>query len=83
MLNTFVNNFKDLDEKVKNIMKYGFIFSLIFCLVATFILYTYEKLNSSPIVFIVGTILFKTSIVFFVSFTICGIAFDKIIKEKP
>ena len=46
-------------------------------------LYTYNKLKTSPLVFTVGTILFKTSLMFFADFIICGIAFDTIKKQEP
>ena len=81
MINEIVDNFKNLDIKIKNIMKYGFVFSFIFCLFSTLILYTYHKLNLSPIIFTIGTILFKTSLIFFTDFIICGFAFDKITKQ--
>lgn len=81
MLNAFVDNLRNLDIKVKNIMKYGFLFSLIFCLFSILILYTYHKTNHSPLAFTIGIILFKTSIMFFVDFFICGIAFNNIKKN--
>ena len=83
MLSSIVNCFKNLDIKIKNIMRLGFLFSLILCLFSTLILYTYHKFKINPIIFTTGAILFKTSLVFFESFLICGISFDKIIKNKP
>lgn len=81
MINFIVNKFKNLDLKVKNIMKYGFNFSLLFCLFSVLILYTYHAFYTLPLVFTIGTILFKTSLMFFVDFIICGIAFDTIKKQ--
>lgn len=81
MINFIINKFKNLDLKVKNIMKYGFIFSLLICLFATLILFTYHQLYTIPIIFTIGTILFKTSLMFFVDFIICGVAFDTIKKQ--
>lgn len=81
MINTIIDKFKSLDLKVKNIMKYGFIFSLLFCLFSILILYTYHAIYTIPLIFTVGTILFKTSLMFFVDFVICGIAFDTIKKQ--
>ena len=83
MLNIIVTNFQNLDKNIKIIMKYGFIFSLLCCLLSVFILYTYHKLKTSPLVFTVGTILFKTSLMFLADFIICGIAFDTIKKQEP
>lgn len=81
MKQIMINKFKNMDIKVKNIMKYGFIFSLLFCLFSILILYTYHGLYKIPLIFTIGTILFKTSLMFFVDFLICGIAFDTIKKQ--
>ena len=81
MIKSIINTFNNLDLQVKIIMKYGMLFSLLFCLFSTLILYTYHKLYTIPIVFTAGTILFKTSIMFFSVFIICGIAFDTIKKQ--
>ncbi len=81
MINTIINKAKNLDLQIKHIMKYGFIFSLLFCLLATLILYTYHAIYTIPIIFTVGTILFKASIMFFADFIICGVAFDTIKKQ--
>lgn len=81
MKQIMINKFKNMDIKVKNIMKYGFTFSLLFCLFSILILYTYHQLYTVPLIFTVGTILFKTSLMFFVDFLICGIAFDTIKKQ--
>ena len=62
-------------------MKYCFLFSLLFCLFSVLVLYTYHSRYPLPIIFTVGTILFKSSLMFFVSFFICGIAFDTIQKQ--
>ena len=82
MLNKFLNNFKKIDNKIKKIMNYGFSFSLIICLLSIFILYTYHSLNTYYLIFIVGTILFKTSLIIFISFLIYGFIFDTIIKNE-
>lgn len=81
MKQMIINKFKNMDVKIKNIMKYGFTFSLLFCLFSILILYTYHQLYTVPLIFTVGTILFKTSLMFFVDFLICGIAFDTIKKQ--
>ena len=81
MLDSIINNFKNLDKKIRNIMKYGFLFSFLSCLLSVVILCTYHKLNTSPILFTIGALLFKTSLMFFSDFIICGLVFDKIIKQ--
>ena len=81
MINMIINKFRNLDLKVKNIMKHGFAFSLLFCLFSILVLYTYHRFYTIPIIFTIGTILFKTSLMFFVDFIICGVAFDTIKKQ--
>ena len=81
MLNKIIIFIKNLDTRIKIIMKNGFIFSFLFCILSILILYIYHKLNTYPMLFSIGAILFKTSLTFFMDFIICGVAFDKIIKE--
>ena len=81
MFNNIIKLFKDLDEKVKKIMKYGFIFSLCFCFVATFILFTYNTIYASPDLYYIGLQMIQTGLFFVVEFIICGIAMDKIKKQ--
>lgn len=81
MILEIINKFKTLNPKIRKIMRYGFCVSLIVCMIATLILYTYHRLYTVPLLFSVGTILFKTSLMFFVDFIICGFAFDTIQKQ--
>lgn len=83
MLNKIIITFKKLDIQIKNIMKYGFIFSFVFCLFSILILYIYHKFITYPSLFLIGTILFKTSLMFFADFIICGLSFNKLIKTEP
>ena len=83
MFNTIVNIFTNLDIKIKNIMKKGFLFSFMFCIFSVIILFLYHSFNIYPILFSIGSILFKTSLMFFTDFIICGVAFDKILKTEP
>lgn len=80
MIKKIIDKLKNLDNKVKTIMINGFKFSFIFCLFSVLILYTYT-LYLSPTLYYVGTILFKTSLMFFVDFIILGISFDTIKKQ--
>lgn len=77
MINKIIDKFKNLDSKVKNIMISGFKFSFIFCLISVLILFTYT-FYSLPILYYIGTILFKTSLMFFADFIVLGIGFDTI-----
>lgn len=80
MIKIILDKFKNLDTKVKNIMVNGFKFSFAFCILSALILYTYH-LYTLPILYYCGTILFKTSLMFFVDFIILGIGFDTIKKQ--
>ena len=81
MINIIKNCFKNLDDKIKTIMKHGFKFSFAFCIFSTIILAIYTYLYMSPMLYYCGTILFKTSIIFFSSFVILGIGFDTMKKQ--
>ena len=81
MFKNIVNLFKELDIKIKKIMKYGFIFSLCFCLVATIILLTYETVYASPDLYYIGLQMIQTGLFFMIEFIVCGVAVDKIKKQ--
>lgn len=80
MIKNIVNKFNNLDDKVKKIMLNGFKFSFAFCIFSILILgiYTFYLL---PALYYVGTIVFKTSLMFFVDFVILGFGFDTIKKQ--
>lgn len=80
MLEKIINKFKNLDDKVKNIMVNGFKFAFLFCIFSAIILLIYD-FYTIPILYYSGTILFKTSLMFFVDFLILGIGFDTIKKQ--
>lgn len=80
MLEKIINKFKNLDDKVKKIMVNGFKFALLFCIFSAIILLIYN-FYTLPILYYIGTMLFKTSLMFFVDFIILGISFDTIKKQ--
>lgn len=80
MIKKIIEKFKILDNKVKDIMIKGFKFSFIFCIISILTLLIY-KFYAMPILYYSGTILFKTSLMFFVDFIIIGIGFDTIKKQ--
>ena len=80
MIKMILDKFKNLDDKVKSIMINGFKFSFISCIISALILFVYN-IYMLPILYSVGTILFKTSLMFFVDFIILGIGFDTIKKQ--
>ncbi|MCI8344702.1 MAG: hypothetical protein HFJ42_01790 [Clostridia bacterium] len=80
-LNILLDKIKNLDAKVVKVMKAGFIFSFIVCILSSMILLTYEAFYSLPTLFYIGISLFRTSLSFAVAFFICGIGFDTVQKE--
>lgn len=76
----FILELKKIDKKIKKIARFGFIICLLMGLLASMILSMY---HSTYILFQfnVGITLLKLSILFFVGFSICSIAFDKILKD--
>lgn len=80
-VNILLNKVKNLDAKVVKVMKAGFIFSFMFCILSCMILLTYEAFYNLPTLFYIGISLFRTSLSFAVAFFICGIGFDTVQKE--
>ena len=80
MIKMFLNKFNNLDDKVRNIMINGFKFSFVSLLLSVLILVVYG-IYTFPIIYICGTILFKTSLMFFAEFIILGIGFDTLKKQ--
>ena len=74
-LKKILKEIKEFDSSILKLMKSGIHFSFIFCLLATFILATYESVHI-PILFSVGISLFQTSLFFFVSFIAFGLIFN-------
>ena len=81
MINNIINSFKNLDKLVKKIMKIGLMFCSILGMISLIILVTYNLSFTIPIVFTIGLILFKLSLIFGVEFIICGFAVDRIKKQ--
>ena len=69
-----------LDKKVLTIVRNGLKGSLIFCLIASFILVTYNTIGE-PNAYYIGISLLKSGLFFIVAFIIYGVAFNKIINE--
>lgn len=78
MIKNIINNFKDLNKLTKVIMKNGLRFCSILGIISLIILVTYNFSFTTPIVFSIGFILFKLSLIFGVEFIICGVVVDKI-----
>ncbi len=81
MINFFIEKFKNLEKDVVKIIQKGVKFSILICILATFLLFTYESFISSPNLYYIGLKLFQTGLMFAVEFTICGLAIDTIKKQ--
>lgn len=75
-----IKNIKQIDKRILVIVKNGLEVSLIFCLISSFILVTYNTIGE-PNAYYIGLSLLKSGLFFIVGFIICGIAFSKIISE--
>ena len=75
-----IKNIKQIDKRILAIVRNGLEVSLIFCLIASFILVTYNTIGE-PNAYYIGLSLLKSGLFFIVGFIICGIAFSKIISE--
>ncbi len=81
IINNFLGSIKHLDKNVFKLVKLGLTFCFIFCLFSVSILFIYNFIYSTPILFYIGYSLFKSSLMFCITFIICGIGFDKLKKE--
>ena len=81
MLKKIFNSFKNLDKLTKLIMSHGLKFCFMICLFSLAILLTYNFTFTIPILFTIGFILFKLSLIFGIEFVICGFVVDGIKKQ--
>ena len=75
-----IKNIKKIDKKIVTIIINGLKVSLIFCLIASFILVTYNTVGE-PNAYYIGISLLKSGLFFIVAFIIYGVAFNKIIND--
>lgn len=80
MIKIIIDKYKNIDEKVKKIMVNGFKFSFAVIILSALILSLY-RIYLMPIIYLCGTILFKSAIMFIVDFIILGIGFDTLKKQ--
>jgi hypothetical protein len=78
MLKKIISNFKYLDKLALKIMKYGFGFCLIICMLSVLILFMYDFIFAMPFIYYIGINLFKLSLIFGIEFIICGFIVDGI-----
>ena len=80
MIKIIIDKFNSMEGKIKKILKYGIIFSCFVCILAIFVLITYQ-FNSFPDLFYIGLSTFRLGIFFIVEFFISAIAIDTIKKQ--
>ena len=78
MFKKIINSFNNLDKLTKIIMSNGLIFSAFIGLVAIVLLVTYNFSFTFPILFSIGFVLFRLSLILGIEFVICGIVVDGI-----
>ena len=74
------NSIEKIDERILKIVKNGIKISFVFCLIACYILITYTIIGEINAYYI-GISFLKSGIFFIIGFVICGLAFNKIMKE--
>ncbi len=79
--NKIINIFKNLENQTIRIIKNGIKGCFGICLISIFILLTYTFIYSTPLLFDIGIILFKMSLLFSIEFLICGIVVDSLKKN--
>jgi len=80
MIKLILKKYENIDDKVKKIMVNGFKFSFA-CIILSIIVLCAYKLYMLPVIYLCGTILFKTAIMFVVDFILLGIGFDTLKKQ--
>lgn len=81
MYNFIYKYYSNFNFKIKKILSFGFVFSLLILLFSAFILSTYFSTYTNPILYYVGISVFKLSIIYLVTFICFSFAFNKILDD--
>ena len=81
MIKKIINKTKKIEKNIYRIMKLGYYFSFVICLISLFISFTYILNPISHLLYVSGIILFKTGLTFGIMFFISGFTIDTIKKE--
>ena len=81
MFRKIINTYKSMDIKVHSILKHGLKFCSILCIISVILLFTYDILFSSPLMYHIGISLFRLSLIFAIEFFICAFAIDGIKRQ--
>ena len=82
MLKNYILKYINIDKTTSSILKKGFIFCFILCIISLIILIKYNFINSDPSIYYLGICLFKLSTNFFIEFIICAYVVDGIINKN-
>ncbi len=80
MLNYLRKSFLELNKKTKQILKNGWKFCFIICIISLVLLVTYNIFVHNILFYRLGISLFKLSMIFAIEFLICGYVVDSIKK---
>jgi len=78
----FKIDIKNIDKKIISLMINGFKFSSIILIISLYILLLYKFNPISHIIFESGILLFRASLMYTISFFICGFFVDQLLKNK-
>lgn len=81
MINYFKKTYSNLEPKTIKILKNGWKFCTILCIISLIILLSYNILIKDPFIYKVGILIFKLSITFAIEFLICAYSIDLIKKS--
>lgn len=81
MIKKIIERIKGLDPKIVKLIKYGLNFSVLICIVACALLFTYHLTLTNVDTYYIGLSLVQLSFVFMIEFIICGLAMDTIKKS--
>ena len=74
MIKDFINDIKNVDFKIKNLMTYGFKISFLILLFSCYVLALYSTYPISHVAFLSGLNIFKLALTCFSAFFVCGMA---------
>lgn len=81
MIHKFIDNIFEMEKPISKLVKQGLIFSMFVCMIAVTMFYFYNELLLDYIYHEISFSLLKTGITFAISFFICGIATNTILKN--
>ena len=81
MIHKFIDDLFNIDKSISSLVKKGFVFSILICITALLIFYFYHINSLKYIYHDISLTLLKTGITFAISFFICGVATNRILKD--